>query len=217
MIRDDLTTLWCEVTSSIRTKREPDEKPTESMATASASGGSKTETRESSDETAVDNEKAKPKTKELLLCLRPIRDGEPVDPSLKFVREREAESIMMLANALSMEIAPVVHNTMIATESLTSSIKADVVHAVSNIDSASGASGGGSVNTSISEDQATREPQRGPSKKRNLSVHGTVSSDGSSSKHQRVDGTPKKAASVAADTEKSVVESLILMSNKPSN
>ena len=71
LIRDDLTTVWCEVTSSIR-DRSLDEEGEEKPAAESAGA--------SSDPTALTLE-----NKELLLCLRPIRDGEKkVDESLRF-------------------------------------------------------------------------------------------------------------------------------------
>merc|ERR1712238_422888 len=61
LIRDDLTTVWCEVTSSIRNKSSDEdtreEKPTNSKFT------------ESSDVSGTNIDQ------ELLLCLRPIRNS----------------------------------------------------------------------------------------------------------------------------------------------
>jgi len=72
LIRDDLTTVWCEVTSSIRNKSSDEdtgeEKPANSKST------------ESSDVSGTNIDQ------ELLLCLRPIRNGgKKVDESLRFV------------------------------------------------------------------------------------------------------------------------------------
>jgi len=72
LIRDDLTTVWCEVTSSIRNKSSDEdtreEKPTNSKFT------------ESSDVSGTNIDQ------ELLLCLRPIRNSaKKVDESLRFV------------------------------------------------------------------------------------------------------------------------------------
>mmetsp|Transcript_41652 Transcript_41652/g.42456 ORF Transcript_41652/g.42456 Transcript_41652/m.42456 type:complete len:800 (+) Transcript_41652:114-2513(+) len=72
LIRDDLTTVWCEVTSSIRNKSSDEdtgeEKPTNLKST------------ESSDVSGTNIDQ------ELLLCLRPIRNGaKKVDESLRFV------------------------------------------------------------------------------------------------------------------------------------
>lgn len=71
LIRDDLTTVWCEVTSSIRDRAHEDEVGDEKATSKST---------DSNDTTA-----SKPVQKELLLCLRPIRDGDKkVDESLRF-------------------------------------------------------------------------------------------------------------------------------------
>lgn len=72
LIRDDLTTVWCEVTSSIRNKSSDedtgDEKATDSESVESSDGVSGIKIEQ-----------------ELLLCLRPIRNGKKVDESLRFV------------------------------------------------------------------------------------------------------------------------------------
>ena len=72
LIRDDLTTVWCEVTSSIRNKSSDedtgDEKATDSESVESSDGVSGIKIEQ-----------------ELLLCLRPIRNGKKVDKSLRFV------------------------------------------------------------------------------------------------------------------------------------
>lgn len=91
LVRNDQTTVWCEVTFSLRT-REPDE---DSKDDSSVKGvGSKT-TKSNSDkptstddvqslETRTDREVVTAGCKEILLCLRPIRDGEKKTVS-KFV------------------------------------------------------------------------------------------------------------------------------------
>lgn len=89
LIRNDLTTIWCEVTSSIRTKDVPED-PDEMNDLASLSGKP---AKSSELDTSVDNlpkssESDSPPTvesKELLLCLRPIRDGDKkVDAKYRF-------------------------------------------------------------------------------------------------------------------------------------
>ena len=78
LIRQDLTTVWCEVRSSIRT-RSADEESLEAMLTPQASD-------------AGADTVAKEEVRELLLCLRPIRDGEKkVDESLRFVSRKRIE------------------------------------------------------------------------------------------------------------------------------
>jgi PAS domain S-box-containing protein len=93
LIRNDLTTLWCEVTSSVRT-REPEEEYDESSEVDSrkpppsqpdASRASSV-TNETEVEVLASKPEEKEGVKEILLCLRPIRDGdEKVDPAFRFV------------------------------------------------------------------------------------------------------------------------------------
>jgi hypothetical protein len=82
LIRNDLTTIWCEVTSSIRAREEvstevlssddltiPETKPP--PAASSKPVGSKSSVDELSDVQSSHDE-----VKEIFLCLRPIRDGQ---------------------------------------------------------------------------------------------------------------------------------------------
>jgi hypothetical protein len=69
LIRDDLTTVWCEVTSSIRECYQDEETGEETMKISDGN----------------DTTVSRPEQKELLLCLRPVRDGDKtVDESLRF-------------------------------------------------------------------------------------------------------------------------------------
>mmetsp|Transcript_797 Transcript_797/g.1768 ORF Transcript_797/g.1768 Transcript_797/m.1768 type:complete len:727 (+) Transcript_797:249-2429(+) len=78
LVRRDMVTIWCEVTSSIRTV----EIPREAMAVdgvsddgkSSFKSGAKVGTK--SEEMSAPSEPDAPPEKELLLCLRPIRDFE---------------------------------------------------------------------------------------------------------------------------------------------
>jgi len=77
LIRNDLTTVWCEVTSSVRNKSSDEDAGEEKATTKSA---------EISDVfgTKIDQE--------LLLCLRPIRNGgKKVDESLRFVQMKKCQ------------------------------------------------------------------------------------------------------------------------------
>jgi len=89
LIRKDHTTIWCEVTSSIRTKEEEED------AAESVSGDSKSKSKQpgkslSKSPSPTGNEKALTDAatteveKELLLCLRPIRDGELHDGKRRY-------------------------------------------------------------------------------------------------------------------------------------
>lgn len=201
LIRDDLTTLWCEVTSSIRTKRVE----VDSHEDLTSLDGSKTDTKTGTLDEAVapvEEKEKQPKMKELLLCLRPIRDGNgKVDKSLSFLRnwERTEET-----SSPVQETSPVA----VATGEVTvPAVK--LVPAVSNVDS-----GSGSGNTSLTEDTSSGEARRGPPKKRALPLHG------SSAKAASTAGSPgnkrmkMSSSDMDLDKEKSVIESLMLMSNK---
>mmetsp|Transcript_45032 Transcript_45032/g.108932 ORF Transcript_45032/g.108932 Transcript_45032/m.108932 type:complete len:794 (-) Transcript_45032:147-2528(-) len=86
LIRQDLTTVWCEVTSSVRTRLN-DEESFDSPSNPSKSSG------EAPEKPAT----AAPKEDllEVLLCLRPIRNGEKsVDESLRFVPVQQADTAM---------------------------------------------------------------------------------------------------------------------------
>jgi len=96
LICDDLTTIWCEVTSSIRTRSLKDEagegnQPISCTGTSSNGKSMKSSKTNSSEESLDTN---KDEIKELLLCLRPIRDGEEKVPeSLRFL-SREGKTKM---------------------------------------------------------------------------------------------------------------------------
>ena len=161
LIRDDLTTVWCEVTSSIR-DRSLDEEGEEKPAAESAGA--------SSDPTALTLE-----NKELLLCLRPIRDGEKkVDESLRF-------------RPVSMDVSPQAEEPMV---------------------SASGGDTATEQKSASSLSSSNKESKR-PPKKRALPTH-------SSDSFSTTEDSPVKKKTKGSETEKSVVESLMLM-NKSSN
>lgn len=71
LIRNDLSTIWCELTSSIRTRQNDD---VDVNFVSSSGAGSK----------SADSAESGPGEKELLLCFRPIREGEAVGPELRF-------------------------------------------------------------------------------------------------------------------------------------
>ena len=91
LIRDDLTTIWCEVTSSIRTRSLKDESSDETMGPFEAKAASYNANTSADASKSGDEDRGE--VKELLLCLRPIRDGEDmVDESLRFVPPSNVES-----------------------------------------------------------------------------------------------------------------------------
>lgn len=102
LIRDDLTTIWCEVTSSIRTVSSDDnEQDSVTNTSKSVSLKKKDASSSSSDDQQGSNCSSKEAPmKELLLCLRPTSDGtEKVSEDLRFIpnlkkipRELESKS-----------------------------------------------------------------------------------------------------------------------------
>lgn len=208
LIREDLTTLWCEVTSSIRTRSVEDETSEEALSATGASSGkggsknagpannskssSKTSTL-SSDE-APSAEEKKPETKELLLCLRPIRDGDgKVDESLRFIPHRRAQENTSLMPS--------------STNLLTGTVTA-----------AKAVSAGGDLsdpNSSNPDATASGESERKrPPKKRQLPLQNSTGQGGESGASPKLKKTKEGPSSSSTDTEKSVVESLMLMSHK---
>ncbi len=186
LIRDDLTTIWCEVTSSIRTRSLDEEQLDASTVSNSASSNQKKSKAVSSnngDEQASINENTQ--TKELLLCLRPIRDGvEKVSEDLRFVPSHKQRSVR------SEKVEPI----------NASNGNADANSSPTVVQSVTG--------TSKVQNAAVNE-RRPPMKKRPLPLDG-------GSQIKSMGELPSKKQSVERqenDAEKSVVESLILMSS----
>jgi len=161
LIRNDLSTVLCEVTSSLRTISVEDE------TTGSGSG----------------DEATKADVQELLLCFRPIRDGEKkVDESLRFVPRSSVEP------------------PSDSTRGVVSSSSGDVQAKGDSEKTSSSLS-----NSSKSDGDGLKRKK--PPKKRTLPM--SKSGGNETSKRLKVDA-PKKAPH-ASDTEKSVVESLMLI------
>jgi len=76
LIRNDLSTIWCELTSSIRTKPSNDVPVSE--FDIKPKGG------KDGNDSAASSESVQEEEKELLLCFRPIREGEVVGEELRF-------------------------------------------------------------------------------------------------------------------------------------
>lgn len=84
LIRQDLTTVWCEVTSSVRT-RLTDEESFDSPSNPSKSSASPPDPVASREDRL-----------EILLCLRPISNGEKnVDESFRFIPLQRPTSTAM--------------------------------------------------------------------------------------------------------------------------
>jgi hypothetical protein len=168
LIRDDLTTIWCEVTSSIRTKDVPEDldKSSDELGTSI----DQLPTSSESDSIPL------VETKELLLCLRPIRDGDKkVDAKYRFnpLLGQDGGNIIMVSEG-------------------------------SNTGPSCGET---SLLSSATETQVASRPL----KKRKQKVDMEAPLKPSKGKRKR--GMDPFADDV--DTEKSVVESLMLMNKKP--
>ncbi len=168
LIRDDLTTVWCEVTSSIRNKSS-DEDGLEEKAMNSKS-------TESSDTSGAKQDQ------ELLLCLRPIRNStKKVDESFRFIP--------------------------LAKQSATPKDNADGL--VSGGETNKGVKGDKNVTKNSANNESASMKQhelykKRPPKKRLLATN----ADSSNQKRPKTEGNQGPNAS---ETEKSVVESLMLM------
>jgi PAS domain S-box-containing protein len=76
LVKADRTTVWCEVTSSVRTTDHPDENVEDDIASMKLkSPPTESEGNESVKAPSVEMHSSV-RVKEILLCLRPIRDGE---------------------------------------------------------------------------------------------------------------------------------------------
>jgi hypothetical protein len=93
LIRDDLTTIWCEVTSSVRTRHIDEDSIHETQTTTSQDD--KRPKTDSASTTDDHKTKSSPKqVKELLLCLRPLRDGtEKVSEEFRVLRKKSVVAL----------------------------------------------------------------------------------------------------------------------------
>jgi ribosomal protein L19E len=103
LIRNDLSTIWCELTSSIRT-RPPDDADMELNIIPQSqlkqggnniqknNGSSNNNNNDESNESALSSEGSGQEEKELLLCFRPIREGDMVGEELRFSPNKASES-----------------------------------------------------------------------------------------------------------------------------
>lgn len=103
LVRDDLTTIWCEITSSIRTRppNDEDEKaniyaPVATSVTVSGNSGKpgkpSSPANQEGSESVDTSEGTEIEEKEILLCFRPIREGDVVSSEFRFVKKQAAGS-----------------------------------------------------------------------------------------------------------------------------
>lgn len=231
VIRKDLSTVWCEITSSIRTCKSEDDESGEALSSLTGSGPKASSSESgSADEQPQQDEEQENKgssTHELLLCFRPIRDGEEeVGEELRFVLPEkmeidEDEQEQASADRSSNTATGSGSNTE-AVSSLTSSLTQSADR--SNSNSNNSASTEDATNTSGSlDDKNAKAATRGPPKKRLLEVakvsasssagansaSATSSGDGSSKEPAHKKSRSSLSPSNAEETD--VAESLVLM------
>lgn len=115
LIRSDLSTLWCEVTSSLRTKDNDEdliengsiggEKKMQSSSSVDNGFGklvSEEASTHGSENVDGVEKKVVPQVKEILLCLRPIRDGDAkADEVHRFKPHKQVENVVSEDNRSS--------------------------------------------------------------------------------------------------------------------
>jgi hypothetical protein len=146
----------------------------------------------------------KAEVKDLLLCLRPIRDGEKiVDETLRFVSPKSASGKGSL-------LSPGPGGDMVSF----SSGNANNQDKATTTGSSEQTFTGGSETNSTSAGTSSREMSRRPPKKRRHYSTGDSLSTGEEAmltKRKKVKSEDERECPDASDTEKSVVESLMLM------
>lgn len=184
LIRDDLTTVWCEVTSSIRNKSS-DEDAWEEKAIHSKSPENSEISR-----TKIDQE--------LLLCLRPIRNsGKKVDESFRFIP---------LAKQVSSAIPKDDIDVWVSTSTCSGE---------TNKEDKVGTKKPSTKNNALSAATSKQQElyKKRPPKKRLRAKSADTYTDPSNQKRAKSESANQGPN--ASETEKSVVESLMLM-NKSS-
>jgi len=196
LIRNDLSTILCEVTSSIRTRCLSDERCDSALLPSGASGQSPVEKSSSFVKDKKENSNLKSDNvfegtnrgdlKELLLCLRPIRDGEEtVQEAFRFI-PRNSSGLA----------------TKVSGEGNSSEIIAEVNAAPARTCDAGKVVFGGS--TFISPKSSKSRPMKKRPHSSGVGVSNTSTGE---------PGTQKMRTNSSMDAEKSVVESLMLMSS----
>ena len=195
LIRDDLTTLWCEVTSSIRSGTVEDENCDE-------------KSNLNLDESGEVVTAPKQEQKEVLLCLRPIRDGDKVDESLRFTPLTRDEGSMPLESLKDQMV------------SSTSGSGGNTLDDKADSDKASSTTPSNQSTSRASGSSSNDMNKKRPPKKRLLSATsmGTLSNSNEESPKKRPKTDSKgQSSGNSSDTEKSVVESLMLMNKAKSS
>jgi len=216
LIRDDLTTILCEVTSSIRTRSSPDENYDGNLSSGGQVSVEKAGVNVSKDKVSnmIINENtgqgssSTEDSKELLLCLRPIRDGdETTGQDLRFTMNKSVGRIFTIDDEkeINNENGATVMNDAKKNSKMLIDGKE---HCMDD---------GGTADLKAAVDKMKQRKCR-PMKKRphtGTRTNGVVSGSSSSEEpaNKKLQRTNSPAGGRAIDAEKSVVESLMLMSS----
>lgn len=217
LIRDDQTTIWCEVTSSIRTRSLNDE-----MVEFNPTPSSRPKASESDQSKQIDEDGVSPdeQVKELLLCLRPIREGD--EKVLEEMRFQPKAGVKGESNSTDINATG---SSLAATEKVT-----EPQHTEMSQTSLINRNGSSTAALTIQTESLgkppptapnTVNPTKRPVKKRPFSCTttstSTISNTSSRKKNIYAGANNGNPADSTTATEKSVVESLMLMWNKKSS
>merc|ERR1711862_92920 len=229
LVRLDLTTIWCEVTASIRTtvvEVEDDIPIPENKNTKENKKGSNNNNNNNSNAppTTQENTESPLETneKEVLLCLRPLRDGENVGEELRFdpVASKSKEKAPPTSQLPTQsDTTKTEGDPIMLTSPTNTSPRADIATNVSDNVSSSvnSANSSNSVNNKKQKKSNHASPKGLPFKKRSA-AHESKALNASRllNEDTLLPGQQHNSVSLSTtDTEKSVVESLMLMCNKP--
>lgn len=196
LIRDDLTTLLCEVTSSIRT-HTVDEEPSDTLSQSSPPA-------ESGTANPIECMAPKVEVKELLLCLRPIGDGKKkADESLRFVSPVKFEGIN--AEASPSSPSP-------AADNMVSSSSAEHNDNMLSAKDASEYAFKGKSTSSL----VNRPPKKRPPRPQEDCSGSTEHEDPTPTKRRKSSKSDGRVSANAVEADERGVESLMLM-NKSSS
>jgi len=197
LIRNDLSTILCEVTSSIRTRSLFDENCDSAMLPGGVTnpGDKFNVTKDKKDNSSARNDNLLGNSetgdlKELLLCLRPIRDGE----------ERVGEDF---------RFTPRTEERLATNE--TEGGKSSKVISDDNVTGSKGSSNGKGIEFSASNPTIPKALKFEHNKNRPMKKRPLTSGLGVTNTKET--GNQKMRTNPSIDAEKSVVESLMLMSN----
>mmetsp|Transcript_21507 Transcript_21507/g.46735 ORF Transcript_21507/g.46735 Transcript_21507/m.46735 type:complete len:1021 (-) Transcript_21507:158-3220(-) len=205
LIRNDLSTIWCELTSSIRTRPKNDVySELTSGPSSELKGGKNGSNNNDGNESAVSSEPEQ-EEKELLLCFRPIREGGVVGEELRFCSKvSESEKMSGSDDPASSEDLKTSSNN--STSSKDSAAKKEAKKAAASTSAEATSSAEMQVAAAPSQSKPARKNR--PPKKRKFESE--LDNHQSSGKNSHSDNTHSEEPD-----EKSAVESMMELAKNP--